>query len=163
MFVPVCRLICLWYILEDREGRGQSAPSRSGSSVTKSQLHPGTYPRSPLVPTSDLAVYLLTRPAGPGYSRAHACSAQDFLSRGVSFREESKSKNRNLVGAGICYREALGPVPEGQLEVTMVTSVKFKMIRGAENVEEKPLLIYSGFKTIKLSFSLCSYLYPERV
>lgn len=67
------------------------------------------------------------------------------------------------MGAGSCYREALGPVLKGQLEVTMVTSVKFKMIRGAENVEEKILLIYSSFKTVQLSFSLCSYLYPERV
>ena len=72
----------------------------------------------------------------------------------MSFRAESKSKNRNLVGAGICYGEALGPVLKGQSEVTMVTSVKFTMTRGAENVEEKTPLIYSGFKTIKLSFSL---------
>lgn len=56
------------------------------------------------------------------------------------------------MGAGICYREALGPVLKGQLEMTVVTSAKFKMIRGAENVEEKTLLIYSGFKTINSRF-----------
>lgn len=48
--------------------------------------------------------------------------------------------------------------------MNLVTLAKFKMmIRAAENVDEKTLLIYSGFKTIKLSFSPCSYLYPERV
>lgn len=67
------------------------------------------------------------------------------------------------MGAGICYREARGPVLKGYLKVNVVTSAKFKMIRAAENVEEKTLLIYSGFKAIKLSFSPCSYLYPERV
>lgn len=43
------------------------------------------------------------------YLGAQACSALRSLSRGVSFREQAKSKTRNLVGAGICCRQALGP------------------------------------------------------
>lgn len=42
--------------------------------------------------------------------------------------------------------------------MNVVTLLKLIMVRAAENVEAITLLIYSGFKTIKLQISPCSYL-----
>lgn len=43
--------------------------------------------------------------------------------------------------------------------MNVVTSLNLKiMVHAAENVEENTLLIYSGFKAIKLQISPCSYL-----
>ena len=48
--------------------------------------------------------------------------------------------------------------------MNVVTLLKLMiMVRAGENVEANTLLIYSGFKTIKLQISPCSYLYPELV
>lgn len=41
--------------------------------------------------------------------------------------------------------------------------MKLMIVRATENVEEKPLLIYSGIRTIELPISPDSYLYPEQV
>lgn len=108
--------------------------------------------------TLGFAVCILPRPAVGEYPRAHTCTTWALQGEGCLFKGNGAA-TLNLVGACLPIRRAAGAFSyshSGRSELGHFIEV-IMMAHAAENVENI-LLIYSGFKTIKLQISPCSYL-----